>query len=706
MSAAEQLQTVFTADLTDLEKGLDKATAGVNKFGKDAAKGASAAGSGIQAGAGVAAAGVAKLAAAVGAYASIGFAEKLATDAAALGKMATTAGLTAAEFQRFTQGAQLSGFLGDSGAALADFAKGAGLARAKMGDLYEALKFMAPELAQQLAATKTTEQALNVYAEAIRRVNGEEAKATLARKAFGEEGAQLVPILRDGAAGLAAMGAKADEFTTKIDDGAIKSAKDFKVELGLLATEGQNQLTNMLAPAADVVAEAFKRLRLAMKAGGGELAGLQLSGLAGDFDAVQAAVDRTNARLLQLSKLMIEQPDSFFVMDWNSEATKLRGNLDGLLTQLEKVRKQRDAVAGNLGDWQTSVTPGEAPKAKDGFDLRQKPDYRGADAIAQAQQALAAARGDMFRSIELETAQQIEGARRVNEELILSEAQFQRVKSDLTQAGTAKRKQLEEDQLVALRGLQAQAVQASIGDNAQYGAGLAARTKAAELEYQNDLVNWQRLYAAKLITAEQFENARANVAAINNAKIRAATRQNTAEIESAMSSALNNGLTNALNGSKDAGKTFFLELTNGLARAIVQMMILKPLMDSLFSGKSGSVSGIISSALGSIGGGGPIAANAEGGGIQAGVPTFINERDSRKREVFIPQTSGRIVPGERFDGGGSSGGVVNNFTIDARGADAGAVQRIERAIATMEANRTNPVEASRAHAKRFPLRAA
>jgi|GEM_PF-4609744 len=704
MSEAENLQTVFTADLSDLNKGLDKATAGVAKFGKDAEKGASAAANGIKAGAGLAAGGISALASAMAGFVSIGFASKLTGDAVALGKLAQTAGLTAVEFQRFTQGAQISGFLGDSGAALAEFAKGAGLARARMGDLYETIKIIAPEVATQLAGTKTTAQALDVYAEAIRRVNGEEAKATLARKAFGEEGAQLVPILRNGAAGLAAMGAKADEFTTKVDEGAIRSAKAFKVEIGLLATEAENQLTNRLAGAADAAAGAMKRMREAIKSSGKDtdaLNALKLTGQAEDVDALTATIGRLQIVLANM-KATGTATSWFGSLEDDTKAAE--GELASLNAQLEKVLKKRDAANGNLPAWSTTVTPGtEAPKAKDGFDLRAKPDYRGADAIAQAQQALAAARGEMFRSIDLETQTQIEAARRVNEELILSETQFQTIKSDLTAAGAAKRKQLEEDQVVSLRGLQSQAIQAAIGDEAQFGTALTSRTKAAELEYQNDLVNWRRLYEQKLITAEQFEAARANVAAISNAKIRDATRQQTADIESAMSSALGNGLTNALNGSKDAGKTFFLEMTNGLARAITQMLILKPLMDGLFSGNPGSFGSIISGALGSIGGV-PAVARAEGGGVTAGVPTFINERAGRQGEVFVPQSSGRMVPGERFDGAGGGGGTTNVFHIDARGADAGAVQRIERSIIALEANRTNPVEASRAHAQRYPLR--
>lgn len=703
---SEELKTVFTADLSDLDKGLDKATAGVKKFGKEAAQGATTAAQGMTGGSVLAAGAIAKVVAAVGGYVTAGFANKLAGDAVALGKLATTAGLTATEFQRFTQGAQLSGFLGDSGAALADFAKGAGLARAKTGDLYETLKFVAPELAQQIAATKTTAQALDVYAEAIRRVNGDEAKATLARKAFGEEGAQLVPILRDGAAGLAAMGKRADEFVTKIDDNAIKSAKEFRVELGLLTSEGQNKLINYLAPAADFVAEAFKRLRLALKDGGGALAGLQLSGQANDFDAVSAAVNRTNDRLLAISKTMSENPNSLFLGTLNTEATTLRTQLDVLLVQLEKVKKQRDAAQGNLSPFTTTVTPGPSDpnKPKDSFDLRQKPDYRGADAIAQAQQALAAARNEMFASIDLETKTQIEAARRVNEELILSEGQFQQIKSDLTQAGTAKRKQLEEDQVVALRGLQGQALQASVGNDAMVGASTAARIKAAGLEYENDLVNWRRLYEAKLLTAEQFAAAEQNLTVISQSKIRDITRQSTQDIENAFSNSFGNLVTNTLNGSKDAGRTFFLEMANGLAKAITQMLILKPLMDGLFSGKQGSFGSLISSAIGSIGGGGAIAANAEGGGLQAGVPSLINERSGRRPEVFIPDTAGRVVPGERA-GGGSSGATGGNvYNINAPGADAGAVQRIERGMIALEANRTNPVEAARAHAKRFPLR--
>lgn len=70
---------------------------------------------------------------------------------------------------------------------------------------------------------------------------------------------------------------------------------------------------------------------------------------------------------------------------------------------------------------------------------------------------------------------------------------------------------------------------------------------------------------------------------------------------------------------------------------------------------------------------------ATGGPIYPGGPTLVGERGP---ELFIPSGPGKIVPNSQLNGGGS---VVFAPQIDARGADAGAVARIEQSMQRLAA---------------------
>lgn len=65
------------------------------------------------------------------------------------------------------------------------------------------------------------------------------------------------------------------------------------------------------------------------------------------------------------------------------------------------------------------------------------------------------------------------------------------------------------------------------------------------------------------------------------------------------------------------------------------------------------ISGLISSVFGG--------GRADGGAVKAGTAYMVGERG---KELFVPQTDGRIVPNDRLGGGG----VVNNYTINVSGA--------------------------------------
>lgn len=70
---------------------------------------------------------------------------------------------------------------------------------------------------------------------------------------------------------------------------------------------------------------------------------------------------------------------------------------------------------------------------------------------------------------------------------------------------------------------------------------------------------------------------------------------------------------------------------------------------------------------------------ASGGPVSAGRPYIVGEK---RPELFVPSSAGRIVP--RIPSGATAGGgQVNNFHIDARGAEIGVEAKIVQAIRTM-----------------------
>lgn len=104
----------------------------------------------------------------------------------------------------------------------------------------------------------------------------------------------------------------------------------------------------------------------------------------------------------------------------------------------------------------------------------------------------------------------------------------------------------------------------------------------------------------------------------------------------------------------------------------------RSLTSSLGLGTGGggdSLSGIAVDVVRGMFGGG----RAAGGGVNAGTSYMVGEDGP---ELFTPGQSGGITPNGALRGGG--GNVYNNFVIDARGADAAGMARLEARIAAMD----------------------
>lgn len=212
-----------------------------------------------------------------------------------------------------------------------------------------------------------------------------------------------------------------------------------------------------------------------------------------------------------------------------------------------------------------------------------------------------------------------------------------------------------------------------------------------------ELARFRQMLAEKKITVEQFETARADLAAIAGAKIMETFKKEheeframMRELEAVFSNTFNDAFGQALDGGKVKWKDLAAEMTKDLAKLAVQLAVMKPLMDGLFG-----AGGAASTFFGGFGFGG---ARAAGGPVSGGKSYLVGERGP---EIFTPGSSGRITPNHQIGGGG--GTTVNNY-IDARGADIGAAERVEAALERAQRSHRDPVAAVATHQRRFPTR--
>ena len=103
--------------------------------------------------------------------------------------------------------------------------------------------------------------------------------------------------------------------------------------------------------------------------------------------------------------------------------------------------------------------------------------------------------------------------------------------------------------------------------------------------------------------------------------------------------------------------TVFAKLVSGINATVNAVKALASALANSVVGKA--VSGI-ASGIGSVFGGG----RAQGGSVTGGTPYLVGERGA---ELFVPQSSGSIVPNSSL-GGGTTINLTVNVAIDSEGA--------------------------------------
>lgn len=234
-------------------------------------------------------------------------------------------------------------------------------------------------------------------------------------------------------------------------------------------------------------------------------------------------------------------------------------------------------------------------------------------------------------------------------------------------------------------------------------------------QYDQELKQWQEMLDKKQITESQFAEARAQLGIImlnaQKENLGAETQQQKeyySQIQGLMNSTFMDSFSNALETGKFKAGEFFNSMLQGFAKITMQVLVLKPLMDSLFNPMGGGISGMLGGLFGGF--------LAEGGPADSTKPYIVGERGP---ELFVPNTSGRVknaretadifspTLGGRSGGsrGGSQSPSVSNVTnnhIDARGADIGVSDRLAKMFASQR--QQSPVTVVRNASKRFPTR--
>lgn len=138
-------------------------------------------------------------------------------------------------------------------------------------------------------------------------------------------------------------------------------------------------------------------------------------------------------------------------------------------------------------------------------------------------------------------------------------------------------------------------------------------------------------------------------------------------IEDGLTDTLAEFITTGKNGFRELGQTILKELVSALIRA----QVVTPLLNMIGLGKGGG--GVLGSLFGGF--------KAAGGPVESGKAYVVGEK---RPELFVPSTAGRIVPDASKAGGRMLGG--DTYYIDARGADSGAIARLENMILSLNAS--------------------
>jgi hypothetical protein len=165
-------------------------------------------------------------------------------------------------------------------------------------------------------------------------------------------------------------------------------------------------------------------------------------------------------------------------------------------------------------------------------------------------------------------------------------------------------------------------------------------------------------------------------------RLKEAFRENFGFLEQTVESSLQQNITSVFEGTKNtmsAFKDFTRTIINAIIQEFIRLKIVQPIVSGLFGGGVSAAAPVK-----------PPTGAAIGGSVQRGVPRMVGERG---KELFVPASSGAIVPNKDLAGNGVT--VVNNLTVNSENAAAVRSEIINMLPMIKEASKSAVLEASR-----------
>lgn len=618
---ADELQRLLLkieADTANLRHALKDATAGIDSFGSKTEDSLSrisgrfdSFGSTVQR----------VMGAVVAAFATQGIFNQL-EQIGQINDLSEVLGMSAKQYQELAYAARINGIEHTKFVdILRTFSGQLGEARTGTGEFYKLLKDHLPTVKDQILQTKGTYAAFLQLADVVSRLSSAEEQAVVAKKALGEQGIFLLRTLREGADGLARIGAEAEKA------GAI---------LGGRTVHEVSQLNKEFRKASATLDVEFKR------------ALVELVPLLTDATRWFADMSGSLRKLFGEDIAASAREQLRLVAGWIESILELAAKLPFVLGAQAKLaiaglRTVLDAQ-GKLLD----ITPKVTPQVD----------------TAKADVAL----GSWAAKVEREGKPALK---------LVPKLDIGKWKTEVSTKGA--------DALIALEKKAAEARRGGL--------------EAIRIDQEKEIERFRRLLADGLIDQKDFHSAREMLQEVSSRKIQDFQkkelddmRANFSHITSVIEGSLGNAFDEVFKTGRLNVKAFFADLLAGLAKAILQAMILKPLMDSLTQGLGGSAFGSLFS----------LGKRASGGPVTAGRPYLVGEQGP---ELMVPNSSGSIVPNNRLSTGGAGGPVNVVYNVDARAADPGVAARIMAALQQIERQRPDPVQSVAMMRNRFPTRA-
>jgi hypothetical protein len=536
---------------------------------------------------------------------------RVVSEVSQIAGLSQIAGTTAEEFQRFAVGAETVGFAMDKTAdiikdvndKIGDFlATGAG----PMADFFENIAPQVGVTADEFKNLSGTD-ALALYVRSLEEANVNQAEMTFYMEAIASDATALVPLLSDNATEMKRLGDEAAASGRILDNEMVASARETEIALSQMAGEIKGNLSKALLNLAPLLTGASRGVALLTE---------NINFLFSAMDDAERRTARTaelNRELAQLGATIAEAEAS-----GGGGAILDEFNMGGSIVNLERARARMEEIRAELAGMRSDAAAAEGPTevVTGGADLT------ALERSVEAQRELA-------RQAAL-TAEQRERARiEAEADALVQEALANREGSLLLPAN----------------------IEAAIAASELREEYIAAATAASSILNPVKKVGAATKDAgdAAMTAAEQYEQMLAKIIeaspALQGLGFNVENLQSTMQmVESSMEDAFMSMVDGTMT-AQDAFKSMAASIIKELFRVLVVQRLV----------------GGITTALG-FPSAGPVVGAASGRSMQAGQPAVVGEHG---RELFVPQTAGRVLSvAQAQNAVGGGGTVVVNQTIN------------------------------------------